>query len=119
MTEQEQINDQYKPTLTLGQKAADLLTAFIGTWAFLLGQSFIIYWWITHQGIPPIINDNSELTFINLCMSIQAAEAFVIVLISQNRQAQRDRAIMGQINHTLSHVEELVAAKEMKNDKDK
>lgn len=92
-----------------GARSADLLTAVIGTWAFLLTQSAAIVWWVVHHGIPPWIHDNSGLTIINLIMSIQAAEAFVVVLMSQNRQADRDR---GRIEHIARLAERILRVAE-------
>lgn len=81
----------HQPT-TVGERAADALAAFAGSWKFIIGQSlFIVVWiilntvaWIGHWDPYPWI-------LLNLCMSTQAMYTGPIVLLSTNRQAAKDR----------------------------
>lgn len=81
-----------KHKLTLGQKAADKLTLFAGSWTFIfLVGIFIIIW--VYLNITAYVRNWDPWPFIilNLCLSCLAAIQAPIILMSQNREAQRDR----------------------------
>lgn len=77
---------------TLGQKAADSVTKWAGSWTFILCFfGFLIIWialnlygWARHWDPYPFI-------LLNLVLSCIAAIQAPIILMSQNRAAQRDR----------------------------
>jgi len=76
----------------LGQRAADKLTAGMGSWAFIITfLLFICLWMITN--IYALINNWDPYPFIllNLVLSCLAAIQAPIILMSQNREAQKDR----------------------------
>lgn len=86
------------PTLshkrTLGQKASDALTKLMGSWTFiLLFLAFLILWiiinttWLTFGQAW----DKKPFIMLNLILSCLAAFQAPIILMSQNRQAQKDR----------------------------
>jgi uncharacterized membrane protein len=74
---------------TPGDRFADRLAAWLGSWTFLITQTVILFvwiglnlWvWIHHWEPYPFI-------LLNLLMSFQAAYAAPILMISQNRQAK-------------------------------
>lgn len=78
---------------TFGQKIADAVANGIGSWSFIILQSIIVALWITLNMIAwqfqwdvyPFILLN------NLVFSTQAAYAAPIIMMSQNRSADRDR----------------------------
>ena len=78
--------------LTPGQKAADKLTHFAGSWTFIiLFLSVLVVWmflnvmaWIYHWDPYPFI-------LLNLGLSCLAAIQAPIILMSQNRTTERDR----------------------------
>jgi len=83
---------------TFGQKAADTLTKWAGSWTFiLLFVVFLIIWIITNsyfyiryiQGYP---FDPYPFILLNLILSCIAALQAPVILMSQNREAERDRA---------------------------
>lgn len=82
---------------TFGQKAADWLTRWAGSWAFILTFiAFIIVWifvngyyWMKYQQGGPF--DPYPFILLNLALSCLAALQAPIILMSQNRQSQRDR----------------------------
>jgi len=77
---------------TLGQKAADWVTTWAGSWYFIIGFFiFIILWMSTN--VMMWINQWDPYPFIllNLVLSCLAAVQAPIILMSQNRAAQRDR----------------------------
>jgi len=82
---------------SLGQRAADKLTAFAGSWTFIfLFSLFLCVWMITNGYIfiryqlgKPF--DPYPFILLNLILSCLAAVQAPIILMSQNREAQRDR----------------------------
>ena len=78
--------------LTLGQKAADKVTTFCGSWAFILSVIGLIIIWITLNSLAFINHwDPWPFIILNLTLSCLAALQAPIILMSQNRQAERDR----------------------------
>lgn len=74
--------------MTFGEKAADFVAQNIGRWAFIIGQTAVIGWWMWGGG--PAGFDPYPFIFLNLCLSLQSAYTGPVLLISNNRQdAQR------------------------------
>ncbi len=78
--------------LTMGQRIADAVAATMGSWTFIIGQSIILAVWVA-LNITAYIQHWDPYPFIllNLALSFQAAYAAPFIMISQNRQAERDR----------------------------
>ncbi|MGC9309434.1 MAG: DUF1003 domain-containing protein [Candidatus Nanoarchaeia archaeon] len=77
---------------TLGQKAADALARYAGSWGFIICfVIFLIAWMLTN--VYAWINTWDPYPFIllNLVLSCLAAIQAPIILMSQNRQAEKDR----------------------------
>tara|TARA_Y100000310_G_C20314473_1_gene637773 strand:- start:298 stop:684 length:387 start_codon:yes stop_codon:yes gene_type:complete len=78
---------------SFGQKAADGLAKWAGSWAFIIGFfGFLILWmaanvygWINQWDPYPFI-------LLNLVLSCLAAIQAPVILMSQNRQSQKDRS---------------------------
>ena len=78
---------------TFGQRTSDAVAQCVGSWGFVLMQSAIILAWITLNAAAYTWRwDPYPFILLNLCLSFQAAYTAPIIMISQNRQAQRDRA---------------------------
>jgi uncharacterized membrane protein len=77
---------------TIGQKAADGLSKWAGSWTFILSFLFFLLLWII-VNIYAWINTWDPYPFIllNLVLSMLAAIQAPIILMSQNRQSQKDR----------------------------
>lgn len=79
---------------TFGQRLADSMTAKIGSWAFLTVQSSVLAVWITLNSVPGVPHwDNNPFILLNLVFSFASAYTAPVVLMSQNRQSERDRKI--------------------------
>jgi uncharacterized membrane protein len=86
------INEVINEQLTFGQRAADWVVGRVGSWGFIIGQSSLLcLWallnvtaWIQHWDPYPFI-------LMNLALSLQAAYTAPMIMMSQNRQAARDR----------------------------
>ena len=81
-----------KAQLTFGQRVADKVAATMGSWSFIIVQSVILTVWIILNVIAWISRwDPYPFILLNLALSFQAAYAAPFIMISQNRQAERDR----------------------------
>jgi uncharacterized membrane protein len=89
----ENIQDEIEAELTIGQKLADKVAAFGGSWTFIITFfSFILIWVILN--IWYLITkpfDPYPFILLNLLLSCLAAIQAPIIMMSQNRQDQKDR----------------------------
>ena len=85
------IHDHSK--LNLGQRAADKLTYWAGSWEFIGGLFICILVWISLNVVGVFILSWDPYPFIllNLFLSCLAAVQAPVILMSQNRQMERDR----------------------------
>jgi len=77
-----------------GDRIADRVASLIGSWAFIIGQTAIMAVWIVVNTLALfgfIRFDEYPFVFLNLFMSAEAAFATPLILMSQNRSAERDR----------------------------
>jgi uncharacterized membrane protein len=77
--------------LTFAQRAADGVAALVGSWRFILAQTFVLALWIAINGASGAAWDPYPFILLNLVLSFQAAYAAPIIMMSQNRQAEIDR----------------------------
>jgi uncharacterized membrane protein len=83
---------KHKAELTVGQKVADAVAATMGSWTFIIIQSVILAVWILLNVVAWMEHwDPYPFILLNLALSFQAAYAAPFIMISQNRQAERDR----------------------------
>jgi uncharacterized membrane protein len=89
----ENIEDEIEAKLTLGQHVADKIAVFGGSWTFIIVFfSFILIWlainiWVfTTDSFDPY-----PFILLNLILSCLAAIQAPIIMMSQNRQEQKDR----------------------------
>jgi uncharacterized membrane protein len=86
------INQEHDQALRIGDRVADTVTATIGSWRFILIQSAILAAWITLNSVAWSLRwDNYPYVLLNLALSFQAAFSAPFVMMSQNRQASKDR----------------------------
>jgi uncharacterized membrane protein len=77
---------------TRGERLADTIADQIGSWRFLVIQTTAITLWIVINAIGLILRwDPYPFVLLSLLFSVQAAYLGPILLLSQNRSAQRDR----------------------------
>jgi uncharacterized membrane protein len=86
------VNEVADEQLTLGQKIADGVAETMGSWKFIITQSIVLASWIT-LNVVAIVNHWDPYPFIllNLMLSFEAAYAAPFIMMSQNRQAAKDR----------------------------
>jgi uncharacterized membrane protein len=87
------INKELSKTLTLGERMADRIAKFAGSWSFLIYFScVIIVWAIVNSRLvlnKPI--DPFPYVFLNLILGCIASIQAPIIMMSQNRESQKDR----------------------------
>jgi uncharacterized membrane protein len=73
-------------------RLAERLARFFGTPRYLIGQSvLVIIWIIVNVGVAILRFDPYPFILLNLAFSTQAAYAAPLILLAQNRQADRDK----------------------------
>lgn len=83
--------------LSWGQRVADGLARVMGSWSFIICQSVMLAFWITLNVVAYVRHwDPYPFILLNLALSFQAAYAAPIIMMSQNRQAAKDRLMAEQ-----------------------
>tara|TARA_Y100000310_G_scaffold329554_1_gene399647 strand:- start:10867 stop:11301 length:435 start_codon:yes stop_codon:yes gene_type:complete len=84
----------YKLPRTIGQKASDALTKWAGSWTFIISVAIILFFWMVINTSWLIFGrswDPYPFILLNFILSTLAALQAPIILMSQNRQSQKDR----------------------------
>lgn len=87
------LNQAFEQRLTVGERLADRVAAIGGSWGFILTFSaFLVAW----AGLNTIVLgagafDPYPYVFLNLLLSMVAALQAPVIMMSQNRQAAKDR----------------------------
>jgi uncharacterized membrane protein len=82
-----------KEMLTQGQKLSDRIAQFGGSWTFIIAFFTLLIIWILFNTLGPTTNKFDPYPFIlmNLILSCIAALQAPIIMMSQNRQEEKDR----------------------------
>ncbi|MBL0295039.1 MAG: DUF1003 domain-containing protein [Saprospiraceae bacterium] len=82
-----------KEILTQGQKISDKVARFGGSWTFIILFMILLFFWILFNSISPKQDNFDPYPFIlmNLILSCVAALQAPIIMMSQNRQEEKDR----------------------------
>ncbi len=71
---------------------AESVARFLGTGRYLAGQTIFVLLWIAFNAVAWELRwDKYPFILLNLCFSTQAAYAAPLILLAQNRQADRDK----------------------------
>ena len=84
-------NQAFDEQLTLGQRLADRMAMFGGSWAFLGLFFAMMLAWMIYNTERPQPFDPYPFILLNLLLSCLAAVQAPVILMSQNRQSQKDR----------------------------
>jgi len=84
-------NIEFEERLTLGERMADRLSAFGGSWTFLALFGATLLVWIGFNVERPGSFDPFPFILLNLVLSCLAAVQAPVILMSQNRMAAKDR----------------------------
>ena len=81
-------NEKY----TLGQRAADTIAKFAGSWAFIFSfAGVLILWMVVNAILATKAFDPYPFILLNLVLSCVAAIQAPLIMMSQNRQEEKDR----------------------------
>ncbi len=86
-------NNTHDENLTFGQRTADKIASFGGSWTFIINFAIILAIWIIVNAV--ILSskafDPYPFVFLNLMLSCLAAIQAPVIMMSQNRQTEKDR----------------------------
>ena len=81
-----------KEKYTLGQRAADVIAKFAGSWAFIFSfTGVLVLWMIVNTLLAAKAFDPYPFILLNLLLSCVAAIQAPLIMMSQNRQEEKDR----------------------------
>ncbi len=87
------VDAEFEEDSTLGEKMADKLASFGGSWTFLIIFASILFIWIALNSLLLLKKPFDPFPFIllNLVLSCLAAIQAPVIMMSQNRQEAKDR----------------------------
>ena len=81
-----------KEKYTLGQRAADAIAKFAGSWAFIFSfTGVLILWMLVNTLLAAKAFDPYPFILLDLVLSCVAAIQAPLIMMSQNRQEEKDR----------------------------
>jgi uncharacterized membrane protein len=92
MQNQKNWHQKHKETLGFGSRLADSVAKGMGSWSFIIIQTLLVILWMGLNLVGYVYHwDVYPFILLNLVFSTQAAYAAPIIMMSQNRQNDRDR----------------------------
>ena len=87
------LNQEFEEHLTFGQKLADRVAVIGGSWTFIMAFSAFLGVWALINSVVLASHafDPFPYIFLNLMLSMLAALQAPVIMMSQNRQAAKDR----------------------------
>lgn len=85
------VNEIVEEKLTFGQRLADTIAAFSGSISFLILNAVFFAAWILINAVPSLVFDPYPFGLLTMIVSLEAIFLSIFVLVSQNRQAEKDR----------------------------
>jgi uncharacterized membrane protein len=101
------VNSIHKSQLTLGNRMSDSMAKFVGSWGFVIIFAVVLFFWIVFNQIVKRPFDPFPFILLNLVLSCIAAIQAPIIMMSQNRQEQKDR-IRSQNDYKVNVKSELI-----------
>ncbi len=89
------VNSEFEKQQTFGERLADRVAEVGGSWSFIIGFGvFIVFWVFLNTALLAGLLggfDPYPFIFLNLLLSLLAAMQAPVIMMSQNRQAAKDR----------------------------
>lgn len=86
------VNTEKETRYTVGQRAADQIAKFAGSWAFIFSFTGVLIVWMVINGLlASRAFDPYPFILLNLVLSCVAAIQAPLIMMSQNRQEEKDR----------------------------
>lgn len=84
--------EKEKEKYTFGQRAADTIAKFAGSWAFIFSfAGVLVLWMVINAILATKAFDPYPFILLNLVLSCVAAIQAPLIMMSQNRQEEKDR----------------------------
>jgi uncharacterized membrane protein len=103
------VNRKLLDEASRGERIADKVTGFLGSWRFIVIQSVVVLIWVAGNIFLLFNFDPYPFILLNLAFSTQAAYAAPLILLAGNRASIRDRM-------TLEHAAEEADYEEVQNE---
>jgi CRP/FNR family transcriptional regulator, cyclic AMP receptor protein len=87
------VNVEEEERMTLGQRVADKVAAFGGSWTFIISFGVVMLVWVL-MNTTALLRDHFDpypFILLNLFLSMTAAIQAPVIMMSQNRQSSKDR----------------------------
>ncbi len=85
------VNEEEKARLTMADRAADVIAEFGGSWKFIGASIGLIVLWIVLNSYLRSPFDPVPYQMLNLVLAVVAGMQAPIIMMSQNRQGEKDR----------------------------
>ncbi len=86
------LNEIVDEQLTFAERCADRVATMAGSWRFIIVQTFLFLAWIVVNVLTLFKHwDPYPFILMNLVLSLEAAYTGPVIMMSQNRQAAKDR----------------------------
>ncbi|MGZ9151635.1 MAG: DUF1003 domain-containing protein [Nitrospira sp.] len=89
------VNHDFDRKLTFGERLADQVASFGGSWTFIIVFGLVLVGWVSLNSVILVRYgtqfDPYPYVFLNLILSMLAAIQAPVIMMSQNRQALKDR----------------------------
>lgn len=88
------VNERFDDGMTFGQRLADRVAEFGGSWAFIVAFGVFLGAWVLLNTVLALFHeafDPYPFIFLNLLLSMVAAMQAPVIMMSQNRQSAKDR----------------------------
>lgn len=97
------INNAHDSRMTTGDKLSDLVAKWGGSWKFIIAAGIILSIWTVANGflLGQETFDPYPFVFLNLILSMLAALQAPIIMMSQNRQSEKDR-IAAEVDYEIN-----------------
>ncbi|HEX3643368.1 MAG TPA: DUF1003 domain-containing protein [Ktedonobacteraceae bacterium] len=86
------VNELHNSSLTFGDRTSDSVASYVGSWRFVILMTSLLIVWLVWNSISFLPHfDPAPFILLNLCLSFLAGYTAPFIMMSQNRQATKDR----------------------------
>jgi uncharacterized membrane protein len=109
-----QLLNEVTPKLSRSQRAADTVTEFCGSWTFIVAFAVMTMIWVGLNTVQIAFQPFDRYPFILLNLVFTVIELFQgpLIMMSQNRQMERDRDTVRGLHTKLDAILEIERAKQ-------
>ncbi len=109
-----QVTKEQEPKLSYSQRAADAVTEFCGSWPFIICFSGITIIWMALNTFLVFFGvfDPYPYILLNLFLTVISTFQSPLIMMSQNRQTERDREAVQGLHAKLDALSERLASYE-------